>query len=69
VEATVHKVIAGKVEGNGADTGGNDEVSMVMAHTGTGDGAVRTNSKGESYCCHCGAIDHWAFKCPQLSKE
>jgi hypothetical protein len=30
---------------------------------------VRTNSKGESHCFHCRAIDHWAFECPQLSKE
>jgi hypothetical protein len=58
-----------KVEGDGADTGGNDDVSMVMAHTGTGDGAMRINSKGEPHCFHCGAIYHWAFECPQLSKE
>jgi hypothetical protein len=58
-----------KVEGNGTDTGGNNDVSMVMARTGTGDGAVRTNSKGESHCFHCGAIDHWVFECPQLSEE
>jgi hypothetical protein len=42
---------------------------MVKARTGTGDGAVRTNSKGESHCFHCGAMSHWAFECPQLSKE
>jgi hypothetical protein len=30
---------------------------------------VRINSKGESHCFHCRAIDHWAFKCPQPSKE
>jgi hypothetical protein len=58
-----------KVEGNRADTGGNNDLSTVTADTGTGDGAVRTNSKGESHCFHCRAIDHWVFKCPQLSKE
>jgi hypothetical protein len=42
---------------------------MVTACMGTGDRAVRTNSKGKSHCFHCGAIDHWVFKCPQLSKE
>ncbi len=30
---------------------------------------MRTNIKGESHCFHCGAISHWAFECPQLSKE
>jgi hypothetical protein len=36
---------------------------------GTEDRAVRTNSKGEFHCFLCGVIDHWAFECPQLSKE
>ncbi len=30
---------------------------------------MRTNSKGKSYCFHCGAISPWAFECSQLSKE
>ncbi len=58
-----------KVEGNRADTGGNNDVSTVTARTGTGDGAVRTNSKREFHCFHCRGIDPWAFECPQLSKE
>ncbi len=53
-----------KVEGSRSDTGG---ISTVMARTG--DGAVRTNSRGESHCFHCGSTSHWAFECPQLSKE
>ena len=36
---------------------------------GTGDGAVRSNSKEKCHCFQCRAIDHWAFECPQLSKE
>ncbi len=58
-----------KVEGNRAVTCGNDDINTVMARMGTGDGAVRTNSKGESHCFPFEAIDHWAFECPQLSKE
>ncbi len=38
-----------KLEGSGSDTGGNNDVSMVTARIGTGDGAVRSNSKGESH--------------------
>jgi hypothetical protein len=53
-----------KVEGNRAGTGGNNDVSMVTAHTGTGDGAVKTNSKEESHCSHCRAIDHWGLSAP-----
>ena len=34
----------------------------------SGDGA-RTNSKGESHCFNCGSPSHWAYECPQLSRE
>ena len=30
---------------------------------------VKYNSKGEKDCYHCGADDHWATKCPLLSKD
>jgi hypothetical protein len=40
-----------------------------MVRTGTGDGAVRTNSKEESHCFYCRAMSHWAFERLQLSKE
>ncbi len=29
----------------------------------------RTNSKGELHCFHCRAADHWAHKCPELTRE
>ena len=34
----------------------------------SGDGA-RTNSKGEPHCFNCGSPSHWAYECPQLSRE
>ncbi len=43
-------------------------MSTVTTWMGTGYG-VRTNSRGESHCFHCGETSHWAFECPQLSKE
>jgi hypothetical protein len=33
-----------------------------------GDGP-RTNSKEESHCFHCGAADHWAYECPELTGD
>ena len=35
----------------------------------SGDGAPRTNSKGELHCFNCGRATHWAYECPQLSGE
>ncbi len=31
--------------------------------------SLRTNSKEESHCFHCGAPDHWAHKCPKLTAD
>jgi hypothetical protein len=28
-----------------------------------------TNSRGESHCYNCGAVDHWVYECPHLSSE
>ena len=43
----------GKLEGTGND---------VSTMTGrSGDGAPRTNSKGELHCFNCGATTHWAY--------
>jgi hypothetical protein len=30
---------------------------------------TKTNSKGESHCFNCGSPSHWAYECPQLSRE
>ena len=35
----------------------------------TGGDIAKTNSKGESHCFNCGSPTHWAYECPQLSKE
>ncbi len=37
--------------------------------TGRSNEGPRTNSKGESHCFHCGAANHWVYKCPELSRE
>ncbi len=44
----------------------SDKVSTMTGRSSKG---PRTNSKGESHCFHCGAADHWAYKCPELSGE
>jgi hypothetical protein len=60
----------GKGTGGGADAGGgrsgSNGMSTVTGGSG-GEAAVRTNSRGESHCFNCGATDHWAYECPQLS--
>jgi hypothetical protein len=43
-------------------------MSTVTGGSG-GEAAARTNSCGELRCFNCGAMDHWAYKCPQLSNE
>jgi hypothetical protein len=43
-------------------------MSTVTGGSG-GEAVARTNSRGESHCFNCGATDHWAYKCPQLSSE
>jgi hypothetical protein len=59
--------------GPGGDKAGGTSVSTgddVSTMTGrSGDGAPRTNSKGESHCFNCGAMTHWAYECPQPSGE
>jgi hypothetical protein len=35
----------------------------------TGKGGTKTNSKGEPHCFNYGATSHWAYECPQLSRE
>ena len=46
---------------------GGDNVSTITGCT-SGD-ATKTNSKGESHCFNCGSPSHWAYECPQLSRE
>ncbi len=43
---------------------GGDNVSTM-----TGKSGPRTNSKGESHCFHCGAANHWVYKCPELTGD
>jgi hypothetical protein len=58
----------GKGTSVGADAGGgrSNGMSAITVASG-GETAVRTNSRGESHCFNCGAMDHWAYKCLQLS--
>ena len=51
----------------GKTKGGSNNVSTMTGKT-SGYGA-RTNSKGESHCFNCGSPSHWAYECPQLSRE
>ncbi len=41
-------------------------MSAITGASG-GEAAARTNSRGELHCFNCGATDHWAYKCLQLS--
>ncbi len=43
-------------------------MSAVTGGSGS-EAAARMNSHGESHCFNCSAMDHWAYKCPQLSYE
>ena len=54
--------------GSGESSGeGDDDVSTIIGRT-SGD-AAKTNSKGGSHCFNCGSPSHWAYECPQLSRE
>ena len=53
-----------KSVGSGSGKDG-DDVSTITGRTNE----VKTNSKGESHCFNCGGSDHWAYECPQLTKE
>ena len=54
--------------GSGESSGeGGDDVSTIIGRT-SGD-AAKTNSKGGSHCFNCGSPSHWAYECPQLSRE
>ncbi len=35
----------------------------------SGGGTARMNSEGESHCFNCGATNHWAYECPQLTTK
>ncbi len=62
----------GEGTGGGADAGGgvsgSNGMSTVTGGSG-GEAVARTNSHGELHCFNCGATDHWAYKCPQLSNK
>ncbi len=59
---------AGGSTGAEAGGGGSDAVSAITGASG-GKVTMRTNSRGKSHCFNCSAADHWAYECPQLSKE
>ena len=44
-----------------------EAVAMITGRT-SGD-STKTNSKGESHCFNCSSPSHWAYECPQLSRE
>ena len=48
---------------------GGDASNEVSMMTGWSSKGLRTNSKGESHCFHCGAADHWAYKSTELNRE
>ncbi len=48
---------------------GRDASNKVSTMMGQSNKGLRINSKGESYCFHCGTADHWAYECPGLSGE
>ena len=52
--------------GKSLGSGGND-VSKITGRASRE--AMRTNSKGELHCFNCGSPSHWAYECPQLSRE
>ena len=55
---------------SGADAGGGaSNAASVATGTLNAEGATKRNLQGESHCFHCGAMSHWAYKCPQLSAE
>ncbi len=55
---------------SGADAGGGaSNAASVATGTSNSEGAMKTNSRGESHCFHCGVRSHWAYECPQLSAE
>ncbi len=45
----------------------SDKVSTMTGCTGAE--GLKTNSRGESHCFHCGRATHWAYECPQLTGE
>ncbi len=52
----------------GADTGGGGGDTSTMTGGSRRDGA-RTNSQGNSHCYNCGGMDHWAYKCLQMTSK
>jgi hypothetical protein len=55
---------------SGADAGGGGGPSNASTITGgPGGDTPKTNSRGESHCYNCRAVDHWAYECPHLSSE
>ncbi len=49
----------------GADAGGGGGPSNASTITGgPGGDTPKTNSRGESHCYNCRAMDHWAYECP-----
>jgi hypothetical protein len=49
--------------------GGRDPINAITITGGPGVDTPKTNNRGESHCCNCGAVDHWAYECPHLSSE
>jgi hypothetical protein len=55
----------GKKDGT-SNGSGREDMSTMTGKLGDG---PRTNSKGESHCFHCGAANHWAYECPELTGD
>ncbi len=60
----------GKFTGEGANAGGggSDGMSAITGASG-GEAAARMSSQGKLHCFNCGAMDHWAYECPQLGSK
>ena len=51
------------------DRSGSETGDMSTMTGGSGADGTRRNSRGESHCYNCGAKDHWAYECPELSSK
>ncbi len=63
---------AGRAEPTGAGAGGGEgdaNTTSGASRDSASQASQRTNQAGDSHCCNCGKMDHWAYKCPDLTAE
>jgi hypothetical protein len=59
--------VKSKGGGPSKNTAAGDNVSTMTGRTGSE--TAKTNSRGESHCFNCRSPSHWAYECPQLTRE